>query len=574
MPLHNEINKVLVIGAGPSIVGEVTELDILAKQALTAFEESNVQVVLINPNPATVTTDPHPNVNVYLEPMTLPFVKRIVRMEKPDAIIPAFGGKPALKLTSELLESGILTQMNIELLTINSLALSLSAPHNFYSFLKANKIAVANQWLLEKEEDLRRVIEHAHFPLLLSKKQHYRPDSMISLENLAQLEQYFLDEESDDHFNWKDYRLTEDLSNWEELIFDIVRDNNGNFVFVGNIGSLEPVGINSSDSLLVTPILTRNNNQIQRLRNCCRKIANCLNLHGALSIHFAVKQSGEDFNFKVLSIKPRLTQSSLLSYRSGVYSIGYVTAKIALGYNLNEITDPQSGISASVDPVQDACFVKLPYWSFTEAGYNHYTLNNKTTSGGQALGIGRNFESAFLKALQSTTGFSNNVKTFKKEYKKSEKELLQDLSKPNEIHLITLLAAIAKGINYHTLHQLLHIHLVFLQKFNHILILLKKLRNDELTADLMLKVKKNGFSNRLIAEITQRDEKSIADLCKKWSIKPSYIEIDGTAGLIHPNIQAVYSSYGIEDEIIPLSNSKKCLLFRIKTISSISNWRI
>ena len=550
MPLHNEINKVLVIGAGPSIVGEVSELDILAKQALTAFEESNVQVVLINPNPATVTTDPHPNVNVYLEPMTLPFVKRIIRMEKPDAIIPAFGGKPALKLTSELLESGILTQMNIELLTINSLALSLSDPHNFYSFLKANKIAVANQWLLEKEEDLRRVIEHAHFPLLLSKKQHYRPDSMISLENLSQLEQYFLDGEADDHFNWKDYRLTEDLSNWEELIFDIV--------------SLEPVGINSSDSLLVTPILTRNNNQIQRLRNCCRKIANCLNLHGALSIHFAVKQSGEDFNFKVLSIKPRLTQSSLLSYRSGVYSIGYVTAKIALGYNLNEITDPQSGISAAVDPVQDACFVKLPYWSFTEAGYNHYTLNNKTTSGGQALGIGRNFESAFLKALQSTTGFSNNVKTFKKEYKKSEKELLQDLAKPNEIHLITLLAAIAKGINYHTLHQLLHIHLVFLQKFNHILILLKKLRNDELTADLMLKVKKNGFSNRLIAEITQQDEKSIADLCKRWSIKPSYIEIDGTAGLIHPNIQAVYSSYGIEDEIIPLSNSKKCLLLGLK----------
>src|SRR5699024_1018314 len=146
----------------------------------------------------------------------------------------------------------------------------------------------------------------------------------------------------------------------------------------------------------------------------------------------------------------------------------------------------------------------------------------------------------------------------------SEKELLQDLAKPNEIHLITLLAAIAKGINYHTLHQLLHIHLVFLQKFNHILILLKKLRNDELTADLMLKVKKNGFSNRLIAEITQQDEKSIADLCKKWSIKPSYIEIDGTAGLIHPNIQAVYSSYGIEDEIIPLSNSKKCLLLGLK----------
>lgn len=564
MPLHNEINKVLVIGAGPSIVGEVSELDILAKQALTAFAESNVQVVLINPNPATVTTDPRANVNVYLEPMTLPFVKRIIRMEKPDAIIPAFGGKPALKLTKELLESGILTQMNIELLTINSLALSLSSPHNFYTFLKTNMISVANQWLLEKEDDLKRVIEHAHFPLLLAKKQHYRPDNTISLENLKQLEQYFLDEENDDHFQWKDYRISEDLSNWEELIFDIIRDNNGNFCFVGNTGSLEPVGINSSDSLLVTPILTRNNNQIQRLRNCCRKIANCLNLHGALSIHFAVKQAGEDFNFKVLSVKPRLTQTSLLSYRSGVYSIGYVTAKVALGYNLNEITDPQSGISAAVDPIQDACFVKLPYWSFTEAGYNHYFLNNKTASGGQALGVGRNFESAFLKALQATTGFSNNIKTFEKECKKSEEQLLQDLSKPTELHLIILLAAIAKGISYHTLHEVLNVHLVFLQKFNHILILLKKLQNDELTADLLLKVKKNGFSNRLIAEVTHQDEKDISNLCKKWSIKPSYIEIDGTAGLIHPNIQAVYSSYGIEEEIKPLSNAKKCLLLGLK----------
>lgn len=454
--------------------------------------------------------------------------------------------------------------MNIELLTINSLALSLSNPYNFYTFLKANKIAVANQWLLEKETDLTHVMEHAHFPLLLSKRQHYRPDSIISLEDATQLEKYFLDEENDDHFNWKDYCLSEDLSNWEELIFDIVRDNNGNFCFVGNIGSLESVGINSSDSLLVAPILTRNNNQIQKLRNCCRKIANCLNVHGALSIHFAVKQTSEEFNFKVLSIKPRLTQTSLLSYRSGVYSIGYVTAKIALGYNLNEIIDPQSGISAAVDPVQDACFVKLPYWSFTEAGYNHYSLSNKSASGGQALGIGRNFETAFLKALQSTTGFSNNVKTFNRECAKSKEELLRDLSHPNELHLITLLAALSQGISYHTLHKLLHVHLVFLQKFNHIIILLRKLQSEELTADLLLKVKKNGFSNRLIAQIIHQDEKYIADLCTKWNIKPSYIEIDGTAGLIHPNIQAVYSSYGIQEEIKPISNPKKCLLLGLK----------
>lgn len=564
MPLHSEVNKVLIIGAGPTIVGEVSEMDILGEQALEAFLEENLQVVLINPNPATIQTDERKNLHVFLEPMTLPFVKRIIRMEKPDAIFTACGGRPALKLTKQLLDDGILQDMHIQLLSINQLALAVQDHAKLHDFLEQHAIPTAQQWLLSKDKDLENNFRNAHYPLLLTKKLKYRRDTSLSLNDWESLKKYFDQERDLDHFDFKDYILNEDFSNWEEIILDAVRDNNGNFCFINNTGSLEPVRINSADSLLVSPVITRSNNQIQQLRSCVKKIANALNLHGCMSIHFAVKQDGEIFNFKVLSIKPRVTHTSLIAYRSGVYSVGYITAKIALGYNLNEIIDPQSGLNAAIEPVKDAFSVQLPYWSFVESGYNHYRLSNKPTSGGAALGIGRNFESAFMKALQATTNFANNLRVFKQEYAKSKAEIIYDLKHPLEDHIIVLAAAIAKGISYTDLHQSLHIHPAFLQKFNHIMILIKKLKDEELDEKLLLKVKRNGFSNKLISYFTEKTEAEIAGLLKEWKICPSYIRIDGTAGLEEPKINAVYSAYDVENEIEPLNNEKKCLILGMK----------
>lgn len=564
MPLHSEINKVLIIGAGPTIVGEVSEMDILGEQALEAFLEENLQVILVNSNPATIQTDKRKNLHVFLEPMTLPFIKRIIRMEKPDAIFTACGGRPALKLAKRLFDDGILQDMHIQLLSINKLALKLQDHTQLYDFFEQYNIHTAQQWILNKDENLENKFRTAHYPLLLTKKLKYRHDILRSLNDWDSLKNYFAQERDLEHFDFKNYILNEDFSNWEEIILDVVRDNNGNFCFINNTGSLEPVRINSADSLLVSPVITRNNNQMQQLRSCVRKIANVLNLHGCLSVHFAVKHDGENFDFKVLSIKPRITHTSLIAYRSGVYSVGYITAKIAMGYNLNEIIDPQSGLNAAIEPVKDAFSVQLPYWSFVESGYNHYRLGNKPTSGGSALGIGRNFESAFMKALQATTNFSNNLRIFKQEYAKSEAEIIYDLKHPKEDHIIILAAAIAKNIPYTDLHHTLHIHPVFLQKFNHIIILMKKLKNEELDKNLLLKVKRHGFSNKLISYLTDKTENEITILLKKWNIKPSYIRIDGTAGLEEPKVNAVYSTYGVENEIESLNTDKKCLILGLK----------
>lgn len=564
MPLHNEINKVFLIGTGPSIVGEVSEMDILAEQALQALGEENVQTVLINPNPATIETDLKKNVKVYLEPMTLTFVKRILRMEKPDALLPIFGGKPALALTEKLCADGILDDMGIEILSINKLALQFNNPKKANDFLLENNFEVAQRWTIKDPNNIKNELADAHYPIRVTKFQKYRKDQHRTLNSLEEVEKYFALESDNEHFNLDNYLLNEDLSNWEELIFNLIRDNNGNFCFFNNLGSMEPVKINAADSLLVSPILTRNNNQMQQLRHCSRKVANALNIHGPMVIHFAVKQDGEDFEFKILSVKPRLTKTTLLGYRSGVYSIGYITAKIALGYNLNEIIDPQSGLNASIEPTKDTISIKLPYWSFIESGHNHYKLNNRSSSSGQALGIGRNFESAFLKAIQSTTNFSNNVRVYRQELAKSENELINDLKNSHESHLITLLAAIGKGLDYQVIHQSLHVHPIFLQKMRHITILMKKLRDEELTPHLLAKVKENGFSDKLIAYLSHKSEDEIEKLVKEYKVFPSYIRIDGTAGIERPRIDAYYSAYEAANEVKPLETEKKCLIVGLK----------
>ena len=571
MPLHKEINKVLVIGTGPRVVGQVSNMDILVTQALQALEEDNIQTVLINPNPATIETDPRKNVRVYLEPLTLTFLKRIIRMEKPNAVLPIFGGKPAMTLTAKLVKDGILDEMGITLLGTNKKIINLQDHRFLHKFLSENNIPVANQWTIKDQKDLSKKLEIAHYPLLLTKKQKYRVDQHHILKNIKEAQAYFTSEENEEHFNWDNYILNEDLSNWEELIFNIVRDQKGNFNFFNNLGSMEPVSVNANDSLLVSPILTHNNNQIQRLRNSIKKIANLIELNGTMVVHFAVKQEGDNFLFKVLSVKPRLTETTLLGYRSGVYTVGYITAKVTLGYNLYEIVDPQSNLSAAIEPTKDTVSVKLPFWSFVESGYNHYTLGNEATSGGAALGIGRNFETAFLKAIHASTNFANNLRILNREIQKSDEEIIDDLLHPQENHLISLLGAMLKKIDYETIHKALHIHPVFLQKFYHIIILINELKDQELTPHLLLKVKKNGFSNKLIAQLTDKSEEKIAQLLIKDKIIPSYLEIDGTAGVKSPKINAVYSAYDVENEVKPLENERKCLILGLKPFQVSQN---
>ena len=567
MPLENDLDKVLIIVSGPTLVGSFAEMDLMAVDAIKALIEEGIQVVLVNPNPATVSTDKQDGVTVYLEPMTLDFLKRILRMEEPDAIITAYGSTTALKVAQKLLQDGILQQMKIRMLTLNPKMLMMQNQQKRLDFLTKLDIDVSMSWHLKNvsqsnlNENINKLKESVSFPVLVTKHNKYIHNEHFTFKNIEELTNYFKKESQDENFSWTHYSLSEDLSTWEEIIINLIRDSNGNIVFINYAGAIEPISINYGDSSVIMPVITLNNDQIQYLRAISRKIAENLNLLGVLSIHFAVQHHGTQIKTKVLTIKPRLTRSSVWIQKLGTYSVGYILAKVAIGYNLNEITDPRSDLNATIEPVLDTISIKMPYWSLTESGYNHYQLNNRMQASGEAIGIGRNFETAFIKGLASTTNLNLCWQTFNSDYARSEEELIKRLAHPDENHLITLLAALAKGMTYADLQKTIHIHPIYFQKLKHLIKIGKELHNtDELSVHLFLKAKKYGFTNELIALIRGISVNKVFKFAQDANLTPSYIQIDGSAGIYQPKVQSFYSAYNVQDEAKPLKSDKKILI--------------
>ncbi|KRL63620.1 carbamoyl phosphate synthase large subunit [Lactobacillus psittaci] len=560
MPLENDLNKVLVLGSGPNIVGNVAEMDVYTEAAIRAFQEEDVHVVLVNPNPATVAGDRQKGVTVYLEPMTLSFMKRILRMEEPDAIVTAYGSTNGLKVAKELVEDGIIQEMGIKLMTTNTKLLNILSHKDQIAFLQKHKFPTSESWHLEADKET--ILDHlnqVNFPVLVTKYHQYIRNEHFKFQDVKSLESFFKQESMIEQFKLTNYRLTEDLSDWEEIIVDVIRDNNGNFNFLNIASCIESVSINSGDSFIVAPALTLNNDHVRQLRKLTKKVMNSLNVKGFLSIHFAVSHSDTSIKAKILTIKERLTRSSLLSKRVGMYDVGYVLAKIALGYNLNEIVQPLTGLNAAIEPVLDVVAVKAPYFSFNESGLNHYKLSDRMRSSGESINIGRNFEAAFLKSLDSCFDLHLFQKVFFGELKKSNEEILADLSEPNEQHLIITLAAIYQGIDYVAIHEVTRIHPIFFEKLSNIIKIIKQLQAS-FTLESLKMAKKYGFSDVLISLFTNKTGHEIEKIRHEENILPAYLSLDGSSGLYPAKYSVCYSAYDCRNEISPITDGENKVL--------------
>lgn len=561
MPKISNYNKVLIIGSGPNIIGSVAELDLMTKQAIDALVEENVSVVLVNPNPATVATDKRPGVTIYLEPLTLSFMKRILRMEEPDAIITAYGSLVGLDLTRKLMQDGILKEIGIELLTVSKKALELKQPSQQLAFCAENQLPTGRSWHLSKQHSLQDLLPQLTFPVLVTKYHRFVKNDHLRIKDAAQLQAYFAQEQRSEHFSLADYRLTEDLSDWEEVVVDLLRDQRGNFNFFNLAASLEPVGINSGDSVLVSPILDLNNDQVQRLRMLSRKLANLLAINGVLSVHFAVAHQEGHYLFKILGFKPRLARSSLMAYRTSCCSVGYLTAKLALGYSLDEIVDPQSGLNAAIEPTLDLVALKMPYWSFSAASSNHYQLGPRMLSSGEAISMGTNFSTAFCKGLQTTMDFAKAQQVFTRVVQAKPAAILQELQAPDEMHLVVLLAAFYRGLALSDIAAATKWQPIYLEKVQQLAALLRKIQQaPALTKDLALAAKKAGVSDRGLALVTGLPVKTVRTLLAEWQIQPAYLQVSGSAGLYAPKVKAAYSAYGVENQVATHASSQKILL--------------
>lgn len=565
MPLENDLDKVLIIGSGPTLIGSAAEMDLFSCEAIKGLQEEGIQIVLVNPNPATIASDKREGVTVYLEPMSLPFLKRILRMEEPDAILTCFGSTTALKVAQKLMADGILKEMNIKLLGLSKEAIQIANSKQRSNFLNKLGMTITKSWDLGQEvsadlaDNISRLKTEVNFPVFVTKYHKYVHNEHTALKSISDLIKYFEAENNNGSFNWKNYRITEDLSSWEEVILDLIRDRDDNFCFISSSDSIEPVAINSGDSAIVTPCLTVNNDEMISLRKKAATIARALKIVGPLSIHFALKHRNDEIVSQILAVKPRLTRSSLLAERVGLYSAGYVSTKVCLGYRLSEIIDPLSRLNAAIEPTLDAVAIKAPFFSFTDNSSNHYFLNDLMQSSGEAVGIGRNFETAFLKAIASTGNFKSIWQNFLQEYQKDKNEILQDLTHPNEHHLTSILAGIAKGLKYSDLAHSINLHPVYFQKLQNIVTIGQELQQHAST-DLLFLAKEKGFSDNLLAQLTNSSVAEIKIEEEENRIKPVFTEIDGSAGTFSPAIHAFYSSYGVSDEDRVKPNDKKVLI--------------
>lgn len=560
--MQTDINKVLIIGAGPNIVGEVAEFDLVTKQAIDGFLEDNVKVVIVNPNPATVATDPIKNVTVYLEPMKIDFVKRILRMERPDAIVTAFGSYVSLKMAKQLLEDGIIDELNIQLLTINRQTLEvIDHKHQVIEKLSANNIPCSKTFDLGGSvNELKEHLEQIQFPVIVYKETRTNHNQYHKISSEEELLSYIQLESEQPNYQPENYQIYEDLSDWEEVLVDVVVDNEGNTNFVNFAGSIEPLRINSGDSALVSPVLTLNNTQVQQLRQISKKIVQIFDHHGILSIHFAINHHGDQAEIKVLSMRPRITRSALMAYRVGFYTIGYVVAKIALGDHLNEIFDPNSSLNAAIEPVLDAVAIKLPNWSFTKAGDTYYQLSDQMQASGEVIGIDRNFEAALMKGISATNSNQHNFNIFMQYYEMNEADLIDSLSLHTEHHFIQIITALVRGISVQKIRTIIDIHPVYLQKIANIANLISELLQTDLnnlSPELLENAKAAGFENFTIAKLTKTTETKIQNLLNLNQISPGFVRMDGSAGLYPANSSSVYLSYRGQDEILPIEQNNQ-----------------
>ncbi len=571
MPRENDLNKVLIISSGPTLVGNVAEMDLLVTDAIKSFLEEEIHVVLVNPNPATISTDKQAGVTTYLEPMTLPFLKRILRMEEPDAIVTAYGSTTSVKITRKLIQDGILSEMQIKLLTINPQTLALETPVKQAAFLKKLRIGVAKNWQLQPRTreallaEVRQLSPNLTFPILITKKHRYVHSDHYHAKNSHELLTYFKTEAEIDEFSSQNYQLVEDLSGWEEIICNVIRDHDGNCLFVNFAGSLEPVQINSGDSTMVMPAITLSNDDLQNLKILARKLINHLNLVGIMCLHFAIKHTGTHLEAKLLSLKPRLTKSAIWAEKVMLYNVGYVLSKVALGYRLNEIIDPDSGLNAAIEPIQDNFAIRMPYWSLAESGKNHYALNSQTQASGEAIGIGRNFAAAFLKAITGTTNLELAHQVLHQSLAKTHAEIIAELTNYDEQHWIKLLAALATGLTEKELYPSLHLKHVYFQKLAAIVHIGQTLHDTQseavtLSSQLLTQAKIHGFSNELIALLSHQPLAEIDRLIDQAGLVPVYVQIDGTAGFYRPPVNAFYGAYDIQDEASVITNPKKLLI--------------
>ncbi len=559
MPKDNSIKKVLVIGSGPIVIGQAAEFDYSGTQACESIKEEGVEVVLVNSNPATIMTDIGMAHYTYIEPLTIEFLEKVIAKERPDSIIAGMGGQTGLNLSCELYDKGILDKYNVRVIGTSIESIKEGEDRDSFKQLMER----TNQPIVES--DIVTDVDSAiHFAETIGYPVIVRPAYTLGgtgggiAENEDELREIC---SQGLHLSRVGQVLIEkSIKGWKEIEFEVMRDGAGNCITVCSMENVDPVGVHTGDSIVVAPAQTLSDREYQMLRSAAINIINSIEIKGGCNVQFALDPNS--YNYAVIEINPRVSRSSALASKATGYPIAKVGAKIALGYNLDEIKNAVTGKTfACFEPAIDYVVLKFPRWPFDKFFGAKRTLGTKMMATGEVMSIGKSFEAALLKGVRSL-----EIGQYGLERKSSKQRDLEELKKrvqvPDDERLFDLAEMLRRNYRVEKVCEITGMDLFFISKIKSIVDMeeeLKTMKLDDFTEDNLRFFKEKGFSDKAISRFVGCTPPDIYALRKKYDIMPVFKMVDTCAGEFEAMTPYYYSSYDSEDEVV-VSNKKKVMV--------------
>ena len=553
MPKRTDIKKVLIIGSGPIVIGQAAEFDYAGTQACLALKEEGYEVILCNSNPATIMTDTSIADKVYMEPLTLEFIAKIIRYERPDALLPGIGGQTGLNLAMQLKKKGVLEECRVELLGTDGHSIERAEDRELFKELcEELGEPVLPSDIATNEEDGLRIAKEIGFPVVLrpaftlggtgggfaDNEEEFIPmlKNALSLSPVSQV------------------LIEKSIKGFKEIEYEVIRDKNDTAITVCNMENLDPVGIHTGDSIVVCPSQTLTNREYHMLRDSALKIIRALKIEGGCNVQFALDP--DSFQYYLIEVNPRVSRSSALASKASGYPIARVSAKIGIGMTLDEIRIANT--PASFEPTLDYVVTKMPRFPFDKFADADNSLSTQMKATGEAMSIGRTFEESLLKGIRSLENGARHLYMVKFDAM-SEADLLKYIAIGTDDRIFAIAQLLRLNCDIDRIFEATKIDRFFLRKLRNIVETERLLAASPKDARLLREAKRMGFSDRTIAGFWNMSELDVCNFRKEAGILPVYKMIDTCASEFASYIPYFYSTYEEENESV-ISERKKIVV--------------
>lgn len=546
MSKNIEINKVLVIGSGPIVIGQAAEFDYAGVQACRALKEEGIEVVLVNSNPATIMTDENIADKIYIQPLTPEALEYIIRKERPDGLIASLGGQTGLNLAVQLNDTGILDKYNVKVLGTNIDSIKKAEDRElFKNLMQQIGEPIPESEIVSNYDDALKFSQKIGFPIIIRPAYTLGGSGGGIAHNDQEYEEIVHSGLAMSPIN--QVLVEKSIAGYKEIEYEVMRDSNDTCIIVCNMENIDPIGIHTGDSFVVAPSQTLTNNEYQMLRSSALKIIRALKIEGGCNVQYALDTVSNQYY--VIEVNPRVSRSSALASKATGYPIARVTTKIAVGYNLHEIKNAITGKTvAAFEPSIDYVVTKIPKWPFDKFSYGDRILGTKMKATGEVMAIGRTFESSFKKAITSTEDKNTGLLNYKfSDY--TTDQLIVDLAIQDDRRIFRLAESLKRGVDIDQINKITKIDRWFIHKIKNIVDFGESLKSKELTPEIYLKAKEIGFLDEEIADLTGKTTEEIETFRKENKISASFKIVDTCAAEFEAQTPYYYSTYGEECEV-------------------------